>query len=116
MTKLYLTGDYNSIQINDDNSFRNLCYTTSLRTYILQEDTEVFTKDGKHYNAKKGDGVAVVSEYDKLEKKQRYFFFKLDADSLKEYSEFLENRFQKDKEEQACCECCDSNTETDAAR
>ena len=116
MTKLYLSGDYNSIQINDDNSFRDLCYTVSLKTYILKEDTEIFTKDGKHYYAKKGDGVAVVSEYDKLEKKRRYFFFRLDADSMKEYSEFLEKDLIVDEEEKACCECCDSNIETDAAR
>lgn len=92
MPKLYLFDNYNSTLINDDNTFVNMPYTISLKTYILKEDTEIFTKDGKHFNGKKGDGVAVATEYSQKDKKQRHFFFKLNAESLKEYNEFLEER------------------------
>lgn len=115
MTKLYLTDGYNSIQINDDDSFAGICYTTSLKTYILKEDTEIFTKDGKHYYAKKGDGVACVSEYDGKEKKNKHFFFKLDADSLKEYSEFLKEKYAHKEEAAKPCNDCESETDCDAA-
>lgn len=96
MPKLYLFDSYNSTLINDDNTFANIPYTTSLKTYILKEDTEIFTKDGKHFNGKKGDGVAVITQYQSKSKTQRHFFFKLDAESLKEYNEFLEEEHAKD--------------------
>lgn len=92
MPKLYLFDNYNSTLVNDDNTFTNVSYTTSLKTYILKEDTEIYTKDGKHFSGKKGDGVAVISEYQHNGKGIRYFFFKLDAESLKEYNDFLKER------------------------
>lgn len=94
MAKLYLSDSYSSTLVNDDNTFAIIPYTVSLKTYILKEDAEIYTKDGKHFNGKKGDGVAVVSQYVPKVKESRYFYFKLDAESLKEYNEFL-------KEEQA---------------
>ena len=92
MAKLYLSDGYNSTLVNDDNTFVTVPYTVSLKTYILKEDAEIYTKDGKHFNGKKGDGVAVVSQYVPNIKKSRYFYFKLDAESLKEYNEFLKEK------------------------
>lgn len=92
MAKLYLSGNYSSTLVNDDNTFVTVPYTVSLRTYILKEDAEIYTKNGKHFNAKKGDGIACISQYDTREKDNKYFFFKLDAESLKEYSEFLKEK------------------------
>lgn len=96
MPKLYLSDHYNSTLVNDDNTFKTVPYTMSLKTYILKEDTEIYTKDGKHFNGKKGDGIAVIAEYVNNAKKLRHFFFKLDAESLKEYNEFLEEKYVED--------------------
>ena len=92
MAKLYLSDNYSSTLVNDDNTFITVPYTVSLRTYILKEDAEIYTKNGKHFNAKKGDGIACISQYDTKEKNNKYFFFKLDAESLKEYNEFLKEK------------------------
>lgn len=92
MAKLYLSDNYSSTLVNDDNTFTTIPYTVSLRTYILKEDAEIYTKDGKHFNGKKGDGIACISQYDTKEKDNKYFFFKLDAESLKEYNEFLKEK------------------------
>lgn len=96
MPKLYLSDYYNSTLVNDDNTFKTIPYTTSMKTYILKEDTEIYTKDGKQFTGKKGDGVAVIAEYIHSAKTSRYFFFKLDAESLKEYNEFLEEKYAED--------------------
>lgn len=92
MAKLYLSDGYNSTLVNDDNTFITVPYTVSLKTYILKEDAEIYTKDGKHFNGKKGDGVSVIAQYVPNIKKSRYFYFKLDAESLKEYNEFLKEK------------------------
>lgn len=96
MPKLYLSDNYNSMLVNDDCTFATVPYTVSLKTHILKDDAEIYTKDGKHFNGKKGDGVAVVAEYVPKSKKSRYFFFKLDAESLKEYNEFLKEKHSED--------------------
>lgn len=96
MPKLYLFDNYNSTLVNDDNTFHNVPYTVILKTYILKENTEIYTKDGKQFTGKKGDGVAVITEYAPKAKKSRDFFLKLDAESLKEYNEFLEEKYAED--------------------
>lgn len=112
MTKLYLSDGYNSTLINDDNTFATIPYTVSLKTYILKEDAEIYTKDGKHFNGKKGDGVAVISQYVPKDKKSRYFYFKLDAESLKEYNEFLKEKQTEDdlatNDPSQCTDCCEA--------